>query len=92
MEDVARGISRASQIDTSALMALAKRSAISVSRAAQSSKDSIDIRVTQHSDGVRVSIVGPNASRYKVMMSRLLGSQMADVKADIRTRIIKRSA
>lgn len=89
LSESASRMSRAVRIDTTAMMALAKQSAASANRAAQSSRDSIDIRVTQHSDGVRVSIRGPNALRYKSMMSRQMNAGMSNVKADIRARIVK---
>lgn len=51
---------------------------------------SVAIRVIGTGDGVRITVVGPQASRYRALARREMDARMPGVKAEIRAQITRR--
>lgn len=78
------------QANADALMRAARRAAGTVRLHAARSHAVIGIRVSTKSDGVRVTITGRDAQRYRALMQTELERVMPDARAEIRAMITRR--
>ena len=62
-----------------------KAAASQVRGVAARARHSIDVRIVVRGGGVRVTIVGQQASRYRAMLEKELDRRVPNMKADIRT-------
>lgn len=58
---------------------------------AQRAGHNVSIRVVTRGDSVRLTVVGPQAVRYKRLVEDELARRVPDIKAEIRTQITRRS-
>lgn len=78
-------------LDTTPLERVAREVAVKVRQTAQSSGDSVAIRVVRKHQGVRITVVGRRAARYRSMVERELAAKMPDASAEIRAQITRRA-
>jgi len=73
------------------LLRAAKQAAGQVRIAASRAGHSVGIRVAQRGQGVRITVTGPQAVRYRSMIGAVLDQQMPGVGADIRAQITRKA-
>jgi hypothetical protein len=78
-------------MDSSALLNAAKSAASLVRANASRNGHTVAVRVVSKSGGVRVTVTGPHASRYRQLMEREMDARMPDVHAEIRAQITRRA-
>ena len=72
-----------------ALLDAAKQAASLVRANASRAGHSVAVRVVSKGDGVRMTVVGPQAHRYQSMLSRTMDELMPGVHAQIRAQITR---
>lgn len=78
-------------IDSAPLMGAARQIAQQVRLAASHAGDSVAIRVVHRRGGVRITVTGPRASKYRALMKDSMDRQMPQVQADVRAQITRRA-
>jgi hypothetical protein len=74
-------------IDVTPLMQAAKAAANAVRTAAAQRRDPVGIRVVEKANGVRLTVTGPKAARYRSLLSQELNSRMPSAQAEIRALV-----
>jgi hypothetical protein len=74
------------------LMRATRQAANVVRQHASRSGSPISIRVSQRANGVRVTVTGRDAARYRALLSQQLATLMPAAKADIHAQIKARAA
>ena len=77
--------------DVTPLLRAAREVASTVREQAHRAKDQISVRVVEKRDGVRITVVGPRAVRYRRMVQQGLEARMDAAKAEIRAQITRRA-
>lgn len=91
LQDRARKIRDAHGGASEPIVRRAKTIAGSVRTAAARAGHSVGIRVVEKPNGVRVTVTGPQAVRYKKMIEAELARQLPEARAEIRTLITRKS-
>jgi hypothetical protein len=87
----AEKLRRAHEHSPEILERAAREVAAGVKGMAQRAGHNVAIRVVTRGDGVRLTVVGPQAVRYRRLVEEELKRRVPDVKAEIRTQITRRS-
>lgn len=74
-----------------ALERAAKDAASQVRAAAARAHHNVSVRVVQRNGGVRVTVQGPQAARYRALVQRELDARIPGVKAEIRAKVTRRA-
>lgn len=86
-DQVARIKAAGEQVDVTPLMQAAKAAANAVRMAAAQRRDPVGVRLVEKPGGVRVTVTGPKAARYRNLLEQELASRMPQAKAEIRALI-----
>jgi hypothetical protein len=79
-------------VEALARLERAAREAAAVARAqAAQSRHSVSVRIVARHGGVRVTVQGPQATRYRALIERELNARIPDVKAEIRAQVTRKS-
>lgn len=78
-------------VDVSPLLQAARETAAAVKAAAASNRHSVGVRIVAKSSGIRVTLTGPHAQRYRKMMADGLDRRAPAAKAEIRANITRRA-
>ena len=77
-------------VDTQALLRAAKIAASKVLQMAARSGHSVGIRVTEKANGIRITVTGPKAHRYRAIVGAELERLQPETAADIKAQIIRK--
>jgi len=91
LADRAKALGRADADTNEILIRAARDVAAGVKGMAQRAGHSIAVRVVERGNGVRLTVVGPQAVRYKRLIEDELQRRVPDIHAEIRTQITRRS-
>lgn len=99
LEDVGRDLQeRAERLraagtspDIEELLHAAREVAAGIKAAASRNGHQVGVRVVQRSTGVRITITGPQATRYRAMAQQGMDRRMPGVEAVIRAQITRRA-
>lgn len=76
--------------DTAPLMNLAREVAGDIRATAARSGHHVGIRVVERGEGIRVTITGPAAMRYKTLAERAFSARLPAAKTELRAQITRR--
>lgn len=79
------------RLDTSAMVHAAREVAATVRQQALHAGQHVGIRVVARHNGVRLTVTGPHASKYRGLVERELGAKAPQVRAEIRAQITRRA-
>jgi len=77
-------------IDVSGLESAARAAASDVRSSAARAHDRVGVRIVRKGDGIRITLVGPAANKYRAFMARGMQQRMPGVMAEIRTQVTRR--
>lgn len=81
----------AEQVDLMPLERAVRDAAAAVRTVAARSHDQVGVRMIRKAGGVRVTVTGPRAQKYRALFSRELEQRMPGAKAEIRAQILRRT-
>lgn len=82
---------RQTRVDPHPLVEAARQVASTVRANASRNGHTVAVRVVAKGDGVRLTVVGPHAMRYRVMAEKQMDEMMPGVHAQIRAQITRRA-
>jgi hypothetical protein len=86
----ASAVADASVATVEPLMTAASHAAGTVRLMALTSGDQVDIRVMQRANGIRISVTGPKAKRYRSVITSELDRLHPATVAELRTQITRK--
>ena len=90
MSGRAEKLTAATTADPEALQRAAKTVASTVRSMAFRSGHQVNIKVTSRANGVRISVSGPQAHRYRTIMTAELNKVRPETAADIKAQITRK--
>lgn len=82
---------RGVQPDSQAVMRSVHEVASLVRASAARAGDSVGVRVLSRQEGVRITVIGPRAARYKGMIQTEMSKRLPSIQTEIRTQIARKS-
>ncbi|MEP7036248.1 MAG: hypothetical protein ABI934_11725 [Actinomycetota bacterium] len=74
--------------NTAAIVEVARHCALAVKQAAAHDGTAVGIRVYAHDGGVRMTVIGPHAGRYRDMLRHMFDQEMPQAVAEIRAQVV----
>ena len=85
-EKVGEGV----QVDVSGLEQQARQAASMLRSTAARAHDRVGVRIVRNANGIRVTLTGPAAGKYRALMAQELAMRMPQETTELRTQITRR--
>lgn len=90
LEKISNSFGELTDLDYSGMQRQAQSAAATIASTAARAHHKVGVRIVQQGQGIRVTLTGPAASRYRAAMARELNARMPGVAAEISTQITRR--
>jgi hypothetical protein len=80
---------RATRADPAPLLEAARQTASLVRANASRAGHSVQVRVVARGEGVRITVAGPQANRYREMVERQMDAMLPAARAEIRAQLTR---
>jgi len=88
LDDQAAKIKAAGEhLDVTPLVAAARAAIQAVRTAAQQNRDPVGVRLVEKPNGIRLTVTGPKAARYRTLLEREMNARMPEASTEIRALI-----
>lgn len=91
LEEIAAKARQGAEPDAGPLVEAAREVAALLKANASRSGHSIAVRVVEKHNGVRLTVTGPHAGRYKALAEREMNARAVGAKAEVRAQITRRA-